>query len=245
MSEMSSAFLPKGVAMSAVLIVDDNVPVLELLEKVLALADYDVVRACDGRQALDTFRRESIDAVITDISMPGMGGVELLRAIRQASPSVPVIAMSGDFDAYAAVAAGFDAFICKPFKIGAILDIVADALKKRRKVLIVDDISEMRDIVRHVVEQFGFQAVEAGDGAEALEILEKEGADLVVSDCSMPLVDGRDLLVEVKARFPDLRVVVVSANFKAEDVETLKPFGFLSKPYRLNDLRQIILKAMS
>lgn len=231
--------------MPAVLIVDDNIPVLELLEKVLALASYDVFRASDGKQALEVFRRESIDVVITDITMPGMGGIEFLKAIRQNSASVPVIAMSGDFDAHAAVAAGFDAFICKPFKISAILDIVADTLKKRRKVLIVDDVPDMRDIVRHVVEQLGFHAVEAGNGSEALRILEREGADLVVSDCSMPLINGRDLLAEVKVRFPDLRVVVVSANFKAEDVEALKPFGFLSKPYRINDLRQIILKAMT
>ena len=231
--------------MPAVLIVDDNIPVLELLEKVLALASYDVFKAPGGQQALDVFRRESIDVVITDIAMPGMGGVEFLKAIRENNASVPVVAMSGDFDAYAAVAAGFNAFICKPFKISSILDIVADMLKKRRKILIVDDISEMRDIVRHVVQQLGFHAVEAGDGAEALQILEREGADLVVSDCSMPLINGRDLLAEVTARFPSLRVVVVSASFKAEDVEALKPFGFLGKPYRLQDLQQIIQKAMT
>jgi CheY-like chemotaxis protein len=153
--------------------------------------------------------------------------------------------MSGDYDAYAAVEAGFDAFICKPFKISSVLDIVADTLKKRRKVLIVDDVLEMRGIVCLVVEQLGFRGIEAQNGAEALEILERQGADLIISDCSMPLIDGRDLLIEVKNRFPDLRVVVVSANFKPEDAEVLKPFGFLGKPYRLNDLKEIILKAMS
>jgi CheY-like chemotaxis protein len=231
--------------MPAVLIVDDNIPVLDLLEKVLALASYDVFKACDGKQALDILRGKTIDAVLTDIAMPGMDGAELLRAIRENNLSVPVIAMSGDYDAYAAVEAGFDAFICKPFKISSVLDIVADTLKKRRKVLIVDDVLEMRGIVCLVVEQLGFRGIEAQNGAEALEILERQGADLIISDCSMPLIDGRDLLIEVKNRFPDLRVVVVSANFKPEDAEVLKPFGFLGKPYRLNDLKEIILKAMS
>ncbi|MSS73323.1 MAG: response regulator [Candidatus Latescibacteria bacterium] len=75
--------------MPAVLIVDDNIPVLELLEKVLALASYDVFKASGGKQALDVFRRESIDVVITDIAMPGMGGVEFLTLFTYHSQLMP------------------------------------------------------------------------------------------------------------------------------------------------------------
>ena len=230
--------------MATILIVDDNVPVLDLMERVLALENYTVVQATDGNKALDILRRQPADAVITDIDMPGMGGVELLKNLRSEGFSMPVLAMSGDFDAQVAQE-GFDAFICKPFKISLILELVAGALGKKRKILIVDDMQEMRTVVRTTVEQLGFQTLEAGNGAEALDVLKHQGVDLVVTDCAMPVMDGRDFLAEVQRRFPALRIIVTSANFKGEDVERLKPFGFLRKPYRVEDLKQVVLKALS
>ena len=231
--------------MATILIVDDNVPVLDLMERVLALENYTVVQATDGNKALDILRRQPVHAVITDIDMPGMGGVELLKKLRSEDFSMPVLAMSGDFDAQTAIQEGFDAFICKPFKISLILELVAGVLGNKRKVLIVDDMQEMRTVVRTTVEQLGFQTLEAGNGAEAHDVLQHHGVDLVVTDCAMPVMDGRDFLAEVQRRFPGLRIIVTSANFKGEDVELLKPFGFLRKPYRVEDLKQIVLKALS
>ncbi len=231
--------------MPAILIVDDKPSVRELLERFLTAARHTVWSAPGGQKALEVLHREAVDAVITDLDMPGMGGVELLKRLRETRPFLPVIGISGHFDPGAAAQAGFDAFLPKPFDIATILQVLAGALGKRRKVLIVDDVPAMREVLRATVEQLGLRGVEAGNGAEALEVLEKEGADLVISDCSMPLCSGRKLLTEIGARFPDLRVVVVSASFRPEDVEALKPFDFLCKPYRLDDLKRVVIRAMS
>ncbi len=104
---------------------------------------------------------------------------------------------------------------------------------------------EMRTVVRTMVAQLGFRSFEAGNGAEALSVLKAQGADLVITDCAMPVMDGRDLLAEVQKRYPDLRIIVTSANFKVEDAETMKPFGFLRKPYRMDELKKVVLDAMA
>jgi CheY-like chemotaxis protein len=232
--------------MPAILIVDDNLPVLDLLDKVLALERYEVLQASDGRQALEVLSGQPVDMVITDIDMPGMGGIELLREIRDRYPSLTVLAMSGNFDPHQAIQAGFDAFLCKPFKIGSVLEVVADLLhRKRKKVLIVDDMKEMRTVVRNLIEKLGYCGLEAGNGIEAIEILDREKVDLVISDCSMPFLNGSDLIAETQRRFPGLPVIVASASFKPEDLPLLKPFGYLHKPYRLDDLRQLVCRALS
>ena len=215
------------------------------MERVLSLENYDVIQADDGSRALEVLAGRSVDLVITDIDMPVMGGVELLRRLRASNCPVPVIAMSGDFDTQLALHEGFEAFFCKPFKISLVLELVSDVIGKKRKVLIVDDMQEMRTVVRTMVAQLGFRSFEAGNGAEALSVLKAQGADLVITDCAMPVMDGRDLLAEVQKRYPDLRIIVTSANFKVEDAETMKPFGFLRKPYRMDELKKVVLDAMA
>jgi CheY-like chemotaxis protein len=232
--------------MPSILIVDDNLPVLDLLDKVLALERYEVVQALDGNQALGLLSEPPADLVITDIDMPGMGGIELLHRIREGYPSLSVLAMSGNFDPQQAIREGFDAFLCKPFKIGSVLEVVADLLhRKKKKILIVDDMTEMRTVVRTMVEKLGCRGIEAGNGIEAIEIMDREKIDLLISDCTMPFLNGNDLIAETQRRFPDLPVIVASASFKSEDLERLKPFGYLRKPYRLEDLRRLVSQALS
>ena len=175
--------------------------------------------------------------------MPDISGLELLKRVREGHPLLPVVAISGDFDPQGALAAGFNAFIAKPFKIDAVLQVTADLVEKK-KVLIVEDAVELRQTMVAVVERLGLRGIEAGNGAQALEILKREGADLVISDCSMPVLSGREFLPQVKAGYPGLPIVVLSATYNEEDLETLQPFGFLRKPYRLDDLKKLILEAV-
>lgn len=116
--------------MSAILIVDDNPLSLRLMENVLRFEGYEAIRAFDGYEALEALSSGDVDMVITDINMPGMGGIELLKRIRQKGLSLPVIAISGDSDPHLAVHRGFDALISKPFEIDSVLDVVREVLNK-------------------------------------------------------------------------------------------------------------------
>ncbi|MBS0445150.1 MAG: EAL domain-containing protein [Proteobacteria bacterium] len=90
----------------------------------------------------------------------------------------------------------------------------------KRRLLIVDDIRENRDILRRRFERHGFSVVEAGGGVEALDLLEREVFDLVLLDIMMPDIAGLDVLTRLRAKYPPglLPVIMVTAKSQSEDV---------------------------
>jgi len=118
-----------------VLIVDDEEQMRELLTKVLEKNGYQVTTAGDGGQALALLEKEPMDLVVTDVRMPGLDGMEALRAIKELSPEIVVIIMTafGSIDqAVQAVKEGAYDYINKPFKIDEILLTIKKALDERR-----------------------------------------------------------------------------------------------------------------
>lgn len=80
--------------MKKILVVDDNELLCRVARDILEMDGYRVVVACDPIRALEAFETESFDAVVTDLRMPGMSGLELARLIRAKSPGFPVIMMT-------------------------------------------------------------------------------------------------------------------------------------------------------
>ncbi len=78
-----------------ILLVDDDINIIKALSKGLILLGHDVLAAENGSQALEIVRNATPDMIITDIFMPEMDGFELMRAVRQEYPGLPVIALSG------------------------------------------------------------------------------------------------------------------------------------------------------
>jgi PAS domain S-box-containing protein len=82
-----------------ILVVEDDPLVREMARRSLAEAGYEVMQAADGQTALDLVSRGArVDAVLTDLAMPGIGGRELARRLRETRPSLPVVFMSGYTD---------------------------------------------------------------------------------------------------------------------------------------------------
>ena len=104
--------------MPKVLIVDDSLSVRRALERVLSAKDFEVVSARSGEEALERFAAVVPDLTIADVIMPGIGGFELCRKLRERDPQTPVILISGVGDAQIeqqARAVGAAAVIPKPF----------------------------------------------------------------------------------------------------------------------------------
>lgn len=120
-----------------ILIVENEDSNRILMEKILGFAGYRCMVACNGQEALDIFDRERPDMVLTDISMPVMGGFEEIASIR-ARPEgarVPIVAvsahaMSGDRES--ALREGCDEYLVKPYRPRDLLDVVARLLKEAR-----------------------------------------------------------------------------------------------------------------
>lgn len=73
-----------------ILIVDDEQEFLDIIKMRLEANNYDVIAATDGKEALDKIKKNKIDAVLLDILMPGMNGLEVLKKIRKENKSLPV-----------------------------------------------------------------------------------------------------------------------------------------------------------
>lgn len=79
-----------------ILIIDDDIEILDMLELILAREDYTVLRAQKGEDAMAVFQSNPIDLVITDMSMPGMGGMEVLKAVKRIDANMEVIVLTGN-----------------------------------------------------------------------------------------------------------------------------------------------------
>jgi excisionase family DNA binding protein len=114
-----------------ILVVDDEQAVRDLLAKTLTMADYDVDSAADGASAIDRLRAVEYDLLITDLKMPGMDGLSVIREARRAAPDLPVIIITGystEASAIEAINLGVAGYLTKPFRLPRILAATARAL---------------------------------------------------------------------------------------------------------------------
>ena len=120
-----------------ILIVDDDKANVESLERILKREGYDCLIAFDGKQGLDVLRKSQVDLVVTDMSMPNMGGLELLKAIKAISDEIEVIMVTAYGTVEKAVEAmqqGAFHFITKPFKRKEIVQLCQKALERVRLI---------------------------------------------------------------------------------------------------------------
>lgn len=113
--------------MAHILAVDDSEPIRKMLNVVLANSGHTLELAVDGVEALDIFSRNRFDLVVTDINMPRMTGIELIRQIRILNSEIPILALTTESDQQMrdrGKIAGADGWIVKPFRPAQFLDII-------------------------------------------------------------------------------------------------------------------------
>src|SRR6187200_325759 len=132
---VAPAAAPRPAAASGVrprvLVVDDESSIRDLLSKTLALAEYDVDTASDGRSALERLRLYPYDLLIADLKMPGIGGLSVIREAKRLKTSLPVIIITGystDTAAIEAVNLGVSGYLTKPFRVPQVLAAAAKAI---------------------------------------------------------------------------------------------------------------------
>ena len=82
-----------------ILVVDDEQAIRETAKAILTMQGYEILTAIDGFDGLVQLRRSLPDIIISDLSMPNMSGIEFLSVVRKRFPHIPVIAMSGAYNA--------------------------------------------------------------------------------------------------------------------------------------------------
>ena len=116
-------------------------------------------------------------------------------------------------------------------------------MKKKIKILIVDDESVICELLKTYLERLGFQAFVAENGEQALEILREEKPAIMTLDIRMPGLNGYDVLQKVKRRHPELFIIVVTGIDVPNMEEMLEHSGahaLLRKPIDLQELSDTI-----
>lgn len=121
-----------------ILIVEDNPPNMRLIETTLRAKGYTLLKATDGKEALDMATRERPSLIIMDIQLPRVGGLEVARRLRQmpAFSHIPIIAltayaMKGDKEKF--IEAGCDGYLAKPISTRELPEMIAEMLQQRQK----------------------------------------------------------------------------------------------------------------
>jgi EAL domain-containing protein (putative c-di-GMP-specific phosphodiesterase class I) len=118
-----------------VLLADDEPALREVYAALLTDAGYEVATAVDGREAMELVSKSDFDVVLSDIAMPGMNGLQLLRAVRQRDLDVPVVLMTGNPMVETAVQAiehGALGYLLKPVSRETLLHAAAEAVRLNR-----------------------------------------------------------------------------------------------------------------
>jgi two-component system, OmpR family, KDP operon response regulator KdpE len=118
---------------SKILIVDDEASIRRGLRSTLTGLDFDTTEAARGEEALSLVRTSHFDAILLDMNMPGIGGLETCRRIRQISPRIPILIVtvreSAD-DTVEALEAGADDYITKPFNLRELIARMRAAIRR-------------------------------------------------------------------------------------------------------------------
>jgi two-component system, OmpR family, KDP operon response regulator KdpE len=146
----------------SLLIVDDERAIRLSLRTILENFGFDIAEAARGEEALSLVRNSRFDAVLLDINMPGMGGIEVCRMMRKASPRLPIVMLTvqGSEDRKVeALDAGADDYITKPFQLRELTARLRAAVRRNKvpddadAAILIGDV--LLDPGRHLVEKKG------------------------------------------------------------------------------------------
>jgi DNA-binding response OmpR family regulator len=240
--------------------VDDSQLVHNVVAEFLTAHDFEVIQAFDGVEGFQKTIEFIPDLIIADIDMPRMDGYELCRQIKKTESArhIPIIMLSShgtgmDIDK------GFDVgvadYLTKPVNLDKLLSrihliIDSDTAQERQQILVVDDSKLTRDLMEEGLSHQGFGIITATNGLEALELAIQAEPNLVVTDLSMPIMNGRDLCRELRKRdrLKDIPVIMLTASGSERDRIKGEHAGvntYLSKPFPPDKLVVLVEKLIA
>jgi CheY-like chemotaxis protein len=234
-----------------ILVVDDDPILLELLVETLTTIGYDTGEAVDGLDALEILKKDKFDLMISDIKMPNLDGIGLLKEVRKLYPDLPVLFITGVSKPEIIGRATPNGFLSKPFRINHIEELIEKTLKNTEKpkakiknILVVDDDQIFRDMLVETLKYNDYNPISVPDGESALQRLETKGIEAVITDLKMPGIDGLTLLKEIKAKYPELPVVITTAFWDDENIQLkineASPDGILPKPFTVETVLKLL-----
>ncbi len=231
-----------------ILVVDDDPEMVRTLSDVLELHGWETVAAYSGDEAVALAAQPDIAVVVMDVRMPGLNGVEALRAIKANRPGTRVVLMT----AYAARDLLAEAerdgalkIMPKPVALPELLALLDDARRQEETVLVVDDDADFLHSLTDLLRARGIAAAEAKSLDEALHRLERQAPSAVVLDLKLEQLTPMDAVLAIKRVSPAVLLILYSGNREALD-ETVATapaglvHGALLKPFPIERLVELL-----
>jgi len=258
-----------------VLVVDDEADVREVFIEYLALQGFEVLEAGNGLEALLHVKHARPDAVVLDLGMPRLGGLEALKRIRKFDPAIAVVIASGQLDddvRRQAVALGARAVLPKPVVLVDLLAALGGGGKPAQgptpapekrpappaprlapagsqgKILVVDDDPDMRATLEEFLTVSGYHVISAADGVAGVREIVQGAPDVALLDIDMPGLSGLEALPAIRAVAQDVVVIMVSGTASVEVAKralALGAFDYVVKPVDFAYLTQSLQTALT
>lgn len=201
-----------------VLVIDDDETVRALMKRTIEAEGYRVRTASGGEEGLREARKNPPQAITLDIVMPELDGWEVLSKLKSdpETEAIPVIMVSVMADRSESVALGVEDCLVKPIDLRRLSRVIRRVTgdTEARSLLLVDDDRDSREGLARLLEEEGWDPVEASNGQEAIRRLKNLEPVAIILDLVMPGMDGFGFLLEL-ARHPkwcEIPVLVLTGS---------------------------------
>jgi CheY-like chemotaxis protein len=209
-------------------VIDDDPEAQEIIERFLRKEGFEVATAGNGEEGLRLAHKLKPAAITLDVMMPEMDGWSVLRALK-ADPGlqdIPVVMLTMLDDKSKGYSLGATDYLTKPVDRDQLHNALARYYTPGEScsVLLVEDDQPTREVMARTLDKADWSVSEAGNGREALDQLAKKKPQLILLDLMMPVMDGFDFLLEMRANtdWQDIPVIVLTAkDLTEEDRKTL------------------------
>jgi len=247
----------------SVLIVDDEPLNRDLLARRLQTEGYMVNQVADGLEATELLAMERFDVILLDLNMPRMGGFEFLEWLNENMPDhgMHIITLTGESNRDTVVSAltlGARDYIIKSASVLELLSRIRRAcltryfgneqtekfdvsVLKDAQVMVVDDEELNLKLVKKHLTRAGFHTKCFENGNDMLEAIQKDSADLLLLDVSIPEMDGTEILRVIRQTFSpeELAIIMltgVDCSKKIDECYQLGADDYITKPFSGTEL---------
>jgi DNA-binding NtrC family response regulator len=228
-----------------ILIVDDDQQLLDLLVLTLSAIGYETVAAAGGAEAVEILARQRFDLMVTDVKMPNLDGISLLKRVRRYYPDMPVLFITGVATPEIISTADPDGFLAKPFRISHIEELIETTLNRERRpgtranlrrILVVDKDTAFRESVAEALTVGDFLPFAVPGSTDAVRELENGQFDAVIADTTTSADGPMSLVGHVRTIYPDLPIILTG-----EPPTVLSPAesdvrSYLRKPFAMSEM---------
>ena len=181
-----------------VVLVDDDVAMHDLIKRTISKLNLTLLGATNSEKGMELIREVKPKLILLDVLMPGRDGWSLLKECKTDKDlkDIPVIMISQLNQSNLAASLGANDYLTKPIDRSHFINTLKRILgndTKDKKVLVIDDDKDVRELLSRLLKDAGYRAIDARDGKEGLERTKDEPA-LIILDLEMPRMDGFEFL---------------------------------------------------